>query len=214
PPPPGPHRRDRSRGQRRLVQGRPRRAPALQVHGRLLHPQPGRQARQGVSWPRARKSTQRRRGAKTQKSSERCVFAPSPRLFASLRLCVSALIPGRGEPTARRGAPTRSREADGPGRQKAKSPQDHDLAGSPSKSRRRPTLPPGCPGSTIGSKELDFRVRDGIGYDLLDITTGNLWVRVCVASRRSLAASRCSSPELRARGSSVALEVWSSRTTD
>ena len=42
-----------------------------------------------------------------------------------------------------------------------------------SKSRRRPTLPLGLPSSTIGSKELNFRVRDGIGCDLLDITTGN-----------------------------------------
>ena len=44
------------------------------------------------------------------------------------------------------------------------------------KSRRRPTLPLGRPSSTIGSKELNFRVRDGIGCSLLDITTGNLWV--------------------------------------
>ena len=44
----------------------------------------------------------------------------------------------------------------------------------PKKSRRRPTLPLGLPSSTIGSKELNFRVRDGIGCGLLDITTGNL----------------------------------------
>ena len=42
------------------------------------------------------------------------------------------------------------------------------------KSRRRPTLPLGLPSSTIGSKELNFRDRDGIGCGLLDITTGNL----------------------------------------
>ena len=41
--------------------------------------------------------------------------------------------------------------------------------------RQRPTLPHGCPCSTIGSEELDFRVRDGIGYGLFDIATGNLW---------------------------------------
>ena len=40
--------------------------------------------------------------------------------------------------------------------------------------RQRPTLPHGCPCSTIGSEELDFRVRDGIGYGLLDIATGNV----------------------------------------
>lgn len=54
------------------------------------------------------------------------------------------------------------------------------------KSRRRPTLPLGHPSSTIGSKELNFRVRYGIGCSLLDITTGNLWVRPC--ERCSLAA--------------------------
>ena len=81
------------------------------------------------------------------------------------------------------------------------------------KSRRRPTLPPGCPGSTIGSKKLNFRVRYGIGCDLLDITTGNLWVRPIGTQRRPLlaalyarpAVSRCSSPELRARRFDVCL---------
>ena len=41
------------------------------------------------------------------------------------------------------------------------------------KSRRRPTLPQGYPCSTIGSEELNFRVRDGIGCGLFEITTGN-----------------------------------------
>ena len=41
------------------------------------------------------------------------------------------------------------------------------------KSRRRPTLPHGYPCSTIGSEELNFRVRDGIGGGLFEITTGN-----------------------------------------
>ena len=44
------------------------------------------------------------------------------------------------------------------------------------KSRQRPTLPHGFPCSTIGSDELNFRVRDGIGCSLVDITTGNLWI--------------------------------------
>ena len=44
------HRRGRS-GQRRLVQGRHEGAPALQVHGRVLHAEPRRQARQGVTAP-------------------------------------------------------------------------------------------------------------------------------------------------------------------
>ncbi len=42
------------------------------------------------------------------------------------------------------------------------------------KSRRRPTLPPSLPGSTIGAEELNFRVRNGIGWNLFAIATGNL----------------------------------------
>ena len=49
---------------------------------------------------------------------------------------------------------------------------------SAKKSRRRPTLPHGFPCSTIGSEELNFRVRDGIGCGLLENTTGNLWIAV------------------------------------
>ena len=41
--------------------------------------------------------------------------------------------------------------------------------------RQRPTLPHSNPCSTIGSEKLDFRVRDGIGYGLLDIATGKRW---------------------------------------
>src|SRR5512133_240769 len=41
--------------------------------------------------------------------------------------------------------------------------------------RQRPTLPHSNPCSTIGSEKLDFRVRKGIGYGLLDITTGKRW---------------------------------------
>ena len=60
------------------------------------------------------------------------------------------------------------------------------------KSRRRPTLPLGCPSSTIGSKELNFRVRYGIGCGLLDIATGKSWVCVLVASRLWLRS--CTAP--------------------
>ena len=37
--------------------------------------------------------------------------------------------------------------------------------------RRRPTLPHSLPCSTIGAKELNFRVRDGNGCDLFAIAT-------------------------------------------
>src|ERR1700690_4443850 len=50
------------------------------------------------------------------------------------------------------------------------------FAGSMNKSRQRPTLPHGFPCSSIGSEELNFRVRDGIGCGLLEITTGNFWI--------------------------------------
>ncbi len=40
--------------------------------------------------------------------------------------------------------------------------------------RRRPTLPRSCPRSTIGARELNFRVRDGIGCGLPAIATGKM----------------------------------------
>ena len=58
------------------------------------------------------------------------------------------------------------------GRTKEKSPRNFRYVGQRG-SWRRPTLPLGLPSSTIGSKELNFRVREGIGCDLLDITTRN-----------------------------------------
>ena len=42
--------------------------------------------------------------------------------------------------------------------------------------RQRPTLPLSLPSSTIGAKELNFRVRDGNGCILLAITTGNRFI--------------------------------------
>ena len=41
------------------------------------------------------------------------------------------------------------------------------------KFRRRPTLPRRVPRSTIGAKELNFRVRDGNGCTLFAIATEN-----------------------------------------
>ena len=40
------------------------------------------------------------------------------------------------------------------------------------KIRQRPTLPRGFPRSTIGSGGLNFRVRDGNGWDPSDVATG------------------------------------------
>src|SRR5690242_2879419 len=39
------------------------------------------------------------------------------------------------------------------------------------KTWRRPTLPQGCPYSTIGPEELNFRVRDGNGCGLFGVAT-------------------------------------------
>ena len=47
------------------------------------------------------------------------------------------------------------------------------IPGFEKKIRRRPTLPPSFPGSTIGAEELNFRVRDGNGCYLLAIATEN-----------------------------------------
>src|ERR1700689_1395405 len=59
-----------------------------------------------------------------------------------------------------------------PNDKKKKSPHSRRLFSK--KSRQRPTLPHGFPCSTIGSEELNFRVRDGIGCGLFDVATGNL----------------------------------------
>ena len=45
--------------------------------------------------------------------------------------------------------------------------------------RRRPTLPPSHPGSTIGAEELNFRVRKGNGCILLAIATENRSLGAC-----------------------------------
>ena len=46
--------------------------------------------------------------------------------------------------------------------------------------RQRPTLPPGCPGSTIGAIELNFRVRDGDGCCLYAIATEKIGLSIWI----------------------------------
>src|SRR4051794_27969745 len=46
-----------------------------------------------------------------------------------------------------------------------------------SRNRRRPTLPGGCPPSTIGADGLDFRVRNGNGYISVAMSHRNYVVR-------------------------------------
>ena len=50
----------------------------------------------------------------------------------------------------------------------------HELRGSQALSRRRPTLPPSCPGSTMGAGGLNFRVRNGNGCGPTAIATGKI----------------------------------------
>ncbi len=66
------------------------------------------------------------------------------------------------------------------------------LSSEPSKPRQRPTLPQGCPCSTIGPGELNFRVRDGNGCDLSGIAARKNWPKCearlawCPAGQKSV----------------------------
>ncbi len=64
-----------------------------------------------------------------------------------------------------------------PAKAKAPSPHVNEDSGPSKKIRQRPTLPRGFPRSTIGSGGLNFRVRDGNGWDPSDIATGNCVTR-------------------------------------
>ena len=102
--------------------------------------------------------------------SSRSHWAPDGRVTAELQFAMDS---GRGVPPHAGFRPGGRAE---PFPRKAQKKSLHRLlacTGFTSRSRRRPTLPLGLPSSTIGSKELNFRVREGIGCDLLDITTGN-----------------------------------------
>jgi hypothetical protein len=63
--------------------------------------------------------------------------------------------------------------AEEPAKAKAPNPHVNEDSGPSKKIRQRPTLPRGFPRSTIGSGGLNFRVRDGNGWDPSDIATGN-----------------------------------------
>ena len=84
------------------------------------------------------------------------------------------------------------------------------------KSRRRPTLPHGFPCSTIGSEELNFRVRDGIGCGLLEITTGNCGYprfRLCLSvSKKIVFSKRVLKRELRKPNPGCELHAFGSRS--
>ena len=57
------------------------------------------------------------------------------------------------------------------------------LSSGPSKPRQRPTLPQGCPCSTIGPEKLNFRVRDGNGCDLFGIAARKKQNEVRITAR-------------------------------
>ena len=73
---------------------------------------------------------------------------------------------------AERGNPVITQRAHEPAKAKAPSPHVCEDSGPSKKIRQRPTLPRGFPRSTIGSGGLNFRVRDGNGWDPSDIATG------------------------------------------
>ena len=88
----------------------------------------------------------------------RCADAPMRRCAdAPMRRCADAPM------AESRTAENKTAEEDGRKRRRP------TLASGPSKPRQRPTLPQGCPCSTIGPGELNFRVRDGNGCDLSGI---------------------------------------------
>ena len=53
------------------------------------------------------------------------------------------------------------------------------------KSRQCPTLPRGCPPSTIGANGLNFRVRNGNGCIPIAITTANQLLKNSIASAQA-----------------------------
>ena len=58
---------------------------------------------------------------------------------------------------------------------KSETPEPREaVRGFAKRIRQRPTLPHGFPCSTIGDEGLNFRVRDGNGWDPLSIATGKL----------------------------------------
>ena len=59
--------------------------------------------------------------------------------------------------------------------------------------RQRPTLPPSLPSSTIGAKELNFRVRDGNGCCLFAIATEKMFGFQCNYNL-SISTLKCSKP--------------------
>jgi hypothetical protein len=94
------------------------------------------------------------------------------RLFQPLTRSQAQLLDGpapiRSDVGSRRRHPRGPRK-----RAKKRTPPGTVHAGS-EKIRQRPTLPHGFPRSTIGSGGLNFRVRDGNGWDPSDIATGML----------------------------------------
>ncbi len=62
------------------------------------------------------------------------------------------------------------------------------------KIRQRPTLPRGFPRSTIGSGGLNFRVRDGNGWDPSDIATGKAATVHTKGMVKPTSTAKCSVP--------------------
>ena len=118
-----------------------------------------------------------RRSAKRESNSSRRRFSKSSsHLAPTARLGRRLGPPGR--PARRLENGTQKRELKKPGQPKPAKGECLEstpcgVDSRPSKKiRQRPTLPRGFPRSTIGSGGLNFRVRDGNGWDPSDIATG------------------------------------------
>ena len=126
--------------------------------GRRNRTKSGSAPARGVDAPSQRTTTMRNRDGARHPKGDRPTHAPGPGF--------------RGAAKGKQHSP---RDA---GRWKKKSPEacSAQPRGYEKKLRQRPTLPQRHRCSTIGSEELNFRVRDGIGWNLFDITTGKLWI--------------------------------------
>ena len=60
--------------------------------------------------------------------------------------------------------------------------------------RRRPTLPGGIPPSTIGADRLNFRVRNGNGWDPVAMVTGNLLHKHAINCLRKIYSNNINDP--------------------
>jgi hypothetical protein len=122
--------------------------------------------RRGGRWPRGSRPRSRAPGPSAGPSSGRRSSGTG-----GLPRWSGLVVRGRSEPTS---ATARGGPARGPPDMARGRPCGRPRPGG---FPRRPTLPPGCPGSTIGAGGLNFRVRNVSGCVPSAGATGDLWLR-------------------------------------